>query len=360
MTNINPEQVNQARSILGNSKNILLAIPVDPSIDNVASALALYLSLSAAGKQVSIITPTEITVQFNHLIGVDKISTSFTAQNGKNLIISFPYTEGSIEKVSYNIENETFNLVIEPREGYPSVLPEMMKYNFSGGNYDTIVTIGAANIEELGQIYSNNQNLFNEKQVINIDDDIANSNFGKINLIDSKIASLSELVLGLIDQMNLPVEADIATNLLTGLTAQTNNFSSPKTTATTFETAAMLLKFGAQKTQITTPPDRSNFPQFMKQDKKQDQPNIQKNINQFGLNQNSPYLKPQPKPFISPGGFKSRFPTQPQQQAQPIRQPQPLNKNTQQNQPSTYESSKPPETPPDWLKPKIYKGSTLL
>ena len=33
----------------------------------------------------------------------------------------------------------------------------------------------------------------------------------------------------------------------------------------------------------------------MKQDKKQDQPNIQKNINQFGVNQNSPYLKPQPK-----------------------------------------------------------------
>src|SRR3989344_7658411 len=269
MINLNGEQVSQAKNLLENSNNILVVIRINPSIDKIAGALSLYLSLSAAGKQVSLVTPTEMTVQFNQLVGVDKISTSFNATSGKNLIISFPYQEGSIEKVSYNIENDTFNLVIEPRDGFPAITSEMMNYSFGNGDYDVIITLSCSNPNELGQILGKNQNLLRGKNIINIDTDNKNSLFGKINLIDSTVSSISEIILGLLDQLGLPIEPDMATNLLTGITAKTENFSSQKTTAGTFEAAAMLLKYGGRKSQFEAINPIST-PQFSRQVNKQD------------------------------------------------------------------------------------------
>ena len=364
MINLNGEQVSQAKNLLENSKNILVVIPINPSIDKIAGALSLYLSLSAAGKQVSLVTPTEMTVQFNQLVGVDKISTSFNATSGKNLIISFPYQEGSIEKVSYNIENDTFNLVIEPREGYSSILPEMMRYSFSGGNYDAVVTIGCLTLANLGQLYSNNQNLFNEKPLINIDHNSANANFGKTNLVDATQSSVSELILGLLDQIGLTIEADMATNLLIGITSETDNFSSPKTSASTFEAAASLLKLGAKKTQISSQTS-ANLPQFSSSEKKPDQITQQKAMPTFGKSQKTPFSRQQSMPQSTQFGFKPKFQSpnpQISQQSPQQRQPQQsFGPSGQQPQhPPIRESGKPPETPPDWLKPKIYKGSTLL
>ena len=362
MSNFNPEDINQAKNQLENARNILLALPANPNIDNVAGALTLYLSLSAAGKQISLISPTEMTVNYNHLIGVDKISTELNSQSGRNLIISFPYAEGSIEKVSYNIENETFNLVIEPRDGYPAILPEMMRYSFSNGNLDCIVTIGCKQPEELGQFYLSNRNLFSEKPVINIDINSNNANFGKVNLVDTTLSSVSELILNLMEQMGLTIEADMATNLLAGVTAETDNFSSAKTTASTFETAAMLLKMGAKKLHIQEKP-AVKFPQPASQNKMQDQTVMSKSYSQFGQNMRPPFGK-QPTQTQQPGFFKPRTPNnnQPQitQQTQkPFAKPG-FAQPPRQQQPSAHEISKPPETPPDWLKPKIYKGSTLL
>lgn len=364
MPNLNPEQVNLAKTQLESARNILVALPSESRTDNIAAALALYLSLSAAGKQVSLVSPTEMTVNFNHLIGVDKISTTFSATGGKNLIISFPYEEGSIEKVSYNIENNTFNLVIEPREGYPSITPEMMRYSSGNGNYDCVIAIGSANPEELGQIYSNNRNLFTEKPVINIDDDSANSNFGKINLVDPASSSISEIVLSLMDQIGLTIEADMATNLLAGLTSATDNFASVQTTAGTFENAALLLKYGAKKMPIResrpTP-----APQFTRPDYRQEI-NPQKSPSLFGKTSRTPFSRPASTPATPQSFYKPKI--QPQQrpfmrQGQGQQSPQQMQQQPLQQQlqkPSTNESGKPPETPPDWLKPKIYKGSTLL
>jgi len=353
MTNLNPEQVNQARNLLGNSKNILVSIPDSPAIDTTAAGLALYLSLSASGKQVTIVSPMQMTVEFNRLIGVDKIRNNINAQNGRNLIISFPYQEGSIEKVSYNIENDTFNLVIEPRDGFPAITSEMMNYSFGNGDYDVIITLSCSNPNELGQILGKNQNLLRGKNIINIDTDNKNSLFGKINLIDSTVSSISEIILGLLDQLGLPIEPDMATNLLTGITANTENFSSQKTTAGTFEAAAMLLKYGGRKSQFEAINPIST-PQFSRQVNKQDRFGQKGLTPTFENNRSIPFGR-QPGKF-QPGQATdiSAKPGVPQQQT-----PFPGNLPQQQH-PSLNEVSKPPETPPDWLKPKIYKGSTLL
>lgn len=325
MINSPTGQISQARSLLENAKEVLIALPAKPTFDSVAGALSLYLGLSAKGLQVTVVCPNDMTVEFSHLVGVDKVTNNISSGQGKNLVISFPYQEGSIEKVSYNIENDTFNLVIEPREGYPMVTQDAIRFGAGGGNIDLIITIGVAKLTDLDQLYNNNQGLFSEKTVVNIDTDSQNTRFGRVNVIDPNVSSISELTISLFSNFGLALNADTATNLLAGMTNGTDNFNSPQTQASTYETAAMCLRSGARKITQT----KSSF-----------QPatvSTQPVIPTF----NKPVTLSKPQQGQKQRSF--------QPQTQPI-QPQQQQKKQQPAQ----------EAPPDWLKPKIFKGSTLL
>ncbi len=325
MINSTSDQTSQARSLVEQAKDVVIALPGNPTYDSVAAALSLYLGFSSRGIGVSVICPDQMIVEFNHLIGVDKVTNSISNGQGKNLVISFPYQEGSIEKVSYNIENETFNLVIEPREGYPLVTQDAIRFSQSGGNTDLIITVGVSQLSDLNNLYSNNQDLFSQKAVLNIDTSLQNARFGRVNIVDTNISSISELVIGLLSNFGMTMNADIATNLLAGLTTGSQNFASPQTQASTYEAAAMCIRSGARKTMQTPQPVMPTFNKPIMNGKTQ-QPN--------------PRQQPQFTPQV-----RSQ-----QQQQQPTFQQAP-------QQPPKKQTN---EAPPDWLKPKIYKGSTLL
>ena len=198
----------------------------------------------------------------------------------------------------------------------------MIRYAQSGGNTDLIITIGIAKLTDLDNLYSSNQSFFTEKPLINIDNQSQNTRFGRVNIVDQNSASVSELVTSLFSRLGFNLDSDIATNLLSGITTGCQNFTSNLTSVATFESAAICLRNGARKIGVH---QRTPLPKTT-----------------------TPY-KPQPTPL-------NPFTT-------PFTGSKPLPKKTFTSQlpvtPSSRESTH-PETPPDWLKPKIYKGSTLL
>lgn len=313
--NNSSDQITAARSLIETTKEVIIALPANPTLDAVASSLSLYLGLSVRGISATVVCPTVMTVEFNQLVGVDKIGNNISNSRGKNLVISFPYQEGSIEKVSYNIESNTFNLVIEPREGYPQVTQDMIRFSANGGNIDLIITIGVDRLTDLGQVYNNAQSLFAQKPILNVGTGRENSRFGKVNVVDPNVSSISELMIDLFSNLGITLNADIASNLLAGITSETANFSTPLVQASTYEVAAMCLRNGARKINQS-----SATPQTI--------PSFQK-----------------PPPPTSRG---------PLPKTRPFGQTQPLQQSQQQPKKQTNEA------PPDWLKPKIYKGSTLL
>lgn len=304
---------------LDKSKAILILTPANPSLDSVASALSLYLSLRKQEKNVLIACPSPMTVSFNHLIGVNKVTDKL---GGRNLVISFDYLKDSIEKVSYNIENQKFNLVIEARPGFPSLDKNKVEYSYSGSEADLVFIIGALKLEHLGKLYFEEKRLFDNALTVNIDTRQNNDKFGQVNFVDEQFASCSEIISLLIQGLNLPVDQDIATNLLSGIDTNTSNFQSPRTSPASFEIAAWCLQNQAQRKKPMArapiqPPAQGAF---------------------------IPSLRP------SPG---QASPVQPQ--TAPV-QPQTIPANTfikNNNQAKT-------EPPPDWLKPKIYKGTTKV
>src|SRR3990167_5446946 len=128
---MNSSVIFQIRSLLQNAQSVLIAMGQDADDDAIAAGLSLYLILSKMRKQPTIISPADVKVGQAYLFGVDKISKQLSG--GNTLVISLPYKEGTIEKVSYNIENDKFNLVIEPRGESLTFAPEEVEYNFGKG-----------------------------------------------------------------------------------------------------------------------------------------------------------------------------------------------------------------------------------
>jgi len=339
MTNLPSDQINQVKPLIDQAQSVLIVTHSNATLDSLAASLSLYLALTARGKQVSVLCPDQIRVEFSHLVGLDKISSNpnLNEKSGKNLVISFPYEEGSIEKVSYNIENGSFNLVVEPREGYPQITPEVINYSFSGngGDNNLIITVDTPQLTSLGQIFQNNQSFFSEKPVINIDSHPQNSRYGRINLVDNSVSCTSELVASLFSMLGLTIDPDISGNLYAGIVDGTKNFTSPQTTAGTFETVALCLKSGTKKTSQNV---SQNYPS--------------------PFSPFSPPIKQQTYPMSSQKPNFGQFQKQPFMQKNPVKKP--TNPAPAFHQPEQGARNQQNEAPPDWLKPKIFKGSTLL
>lgn len=231
--------------VLSGKNSISICLPNNPTFDAVAAGTALYMGLSSLGKSVGLSCETTLNPDFG-LVHQDKAQNALIA-DGNNLVVSFPYQEGSVDKVTYNIDSDTFNLIIQPREGFNRLDPNKVNFSYTGGKPEVIVTIYAPTLNSLGKLYTAHADQFTGVDIINIDRHFTNGNFGTINVVDKKSPSMSEMVLALLNELKVNLDRDMATNLYAGIAAATNNFTSHSVSAETFESIAMLLKSGAVK-----------------------------------------------------------------------------------------------------------------
>lgn len=234
----------EVEKTLTTAQNFFVVLPMKLTLDKVAGALGLYLSLKKAGRRVSIFCPRPMPVEYSGLVGVDKVSQSL---EGKILTISFDYQKDSIEKVSYNIENHKFNLIIQSKEGVMPPSTESVEYHYSGGKAEAIMTVGARMFSDLGNLWLKDKDFFEKGKVLNLDVSARNQLFAKINLVDTEAGSISGLITLLLARFKLPLDNDIAGNLLAGLEEATNGYSLARAGAATFEAAAICLKAGGQR-----------------------------------------------------------------------------------------------------------------
>lgn len=308
----------QIKQHISNAKDILIVTHEKPTADSVGSALALRLALQSMGKNVTVACPDLMTVELSSFVGANKVQKDVSQ---KNFIVSLDYVEGSIEKVSYNIEGDKFNLVIEPREGFEPFSQEKVSYSYAGSRADIIFCIDTIHLGGLKSLYEGEKNLFASKPLVNIDHHPNNVNYGTVNIVDPKASSTAELVAGVIDDLGVSWSVDIATNILNALYEATDNFTSKSVTAGAFETAARCIKLGGRK--------------FVRQSGGQ-------------------------LPTVD-------IPTQEQKTEQPV--PQAAPQVSQPSAPDTHapapdepekkepEEAKRKDAPADWLRPKIFKSS---
>lgn len=306
----------------------VIVLPNNPSPDAVAAATSLYLALLKLGKNVTIISSTPVK---SDLVASDKIQQTLSV-GGDNLVVSFPYVDGAIDKIDYHIKGDRFNLVIAPRQGFAKLNPEQVSYSYSGGTFDFLITVDLPNLQAVGSIYTDNQAQFQGKEIINIDRHLTNAFFGTVNFVNKTSSSTSELVFKVLKEIQSEIDKDIASNLYAGIAAATNTFTSYSVNAETFETIAQLLKAGAVK---KAPPQPMQYkPQSFAPTNIPQQP---------------------PAPVVSgtttpPPIVSTKLGGNERQQIQTI--------TTVEAQES--QSKEGAQSPQDWLKPNIFKGGGLV
>lgn len=350
-----PEAVEKLKSELAKAKEILILIRDNPKLDHVASALSLYLGLKDQGYSVTVACPTPMRVEFNRLVGVNRIAATI---GNRNLVISFPYVKDSIEKVSYHVDEQSFNLVIQPKPGFPSLDSSKVRYAYSGAEAQVVFVVGAQQLEDLGVLYQAERSLFETATIVNIDAHPRNSRFAQLNLVWNGYSSCAEVVTETFERLGLKLNEDSASNLLAGLSDATQNFQGFGVKPSAFEMAAKLMQAGGKR----MPASLGRFSPFGS-----------------APASTSVGLGGPTSPFSSGFDFgETPFPTTPvvpQPQVpgtMPLPRPSPQPQNTQPRPmttpPAVSQAPKPSQAWPkrqplggdDWLKPKIYKGSTKV
>lgn len=247
---------NSLKAIITPAQSIIILLPKKPFFDQVAAALGLYLSLGKQ-KDVSVVSSSPMTVEFNRLIGVNKITQDI---GNKNLVISFSnYESSDIERVSYDIENKQFRLTVIPKPAVKAPTKDQVELSYSGITSDLVILVGGMNESHFPLLLDKQ---LENTQIIHVG--TSNISVSKTNVVSfaQSLSSTAELMALLIQQNDLPLDSDVATNLLLGIEQASSGFNSEQVTAQTFRVVADLLTSGGKR-QIHQPQplNPNDFPQ---------------------------------------------------------------------------------------------------
>lgn len=242
--------------LLPTTQNILIALPATASVDELAAGLALMLSLQQAGKEVSIVTEGVIRVGHTNLFGVGEIQSKVPEGKGGDYVITLggvaatgPDGQGSVpslEKLDYYTKGSDLHLVFKVLPGQ-KFEPTGVTPRYEGGGFGLIFILGATTLAELGGIYTANPQLFSGTHLVNIDNSQGNTRFGSTVLIDPAASSVSEMISQALSALGLPVNGDIATNILSGIFSATAGLQERNAGADTYEAVAAAIRVGGQR-----------------------------------------------------------------------------------------------------------------
>ncbi|MBU4015899.1 hypothetical protein KKF69_00285, partial [Patescibacteria group bacterium] len=260
--------VQKIKDAISNNDNIAIIVGKNPSIDEMAAALSLYLLLKE-NKKVTIVCPTQPIVELSNLVGIDKVATRLEGGEG-DLVVSFPYVEGEVEKVSYTLESGFLNIIVKASNQGLTFDEKDVKYSKGGATFSLLFVIGTPRLSDLGELI-NSDKLLNTK-IINIDNKQENEGYGDIVAVSPDFSSVSEQVADLALSLGFRMDRDIAQNLLDGINYATQNFQSPSTSPLAFEIASLLMRNGAKRESAPAPiAKQRNLGQRYSQEVKSDQ-----------------------------------------------------------------------------------------
>jgi phosphoesterase RecJ-like protein len=175
-----------ARELLAEAKHIAVVAHERPDGDAIGSLLALGQSLKLKGKQVALVISDGVPRRFQFLPGAEEV------------VAELPEAEA------------------------------------------LVVSVDVADSGRLALSSS-----LGRKPDINFDHHPTNTQFAKLNLVDESAASTTQVIYDLAERLDLPLNSEIATNLLVGLLTDTIGFRTQSVNPKVLRMAADLLEMGA-------------------------------------------------------------------------------------------------------------------
>ncbi|MFA5059454.1 MAG: bifunctional oligoribonuclease/PAP phosphatase NrnA [Candidatus Omnitrophota bacterium] len=173
--------------LIKDSRTIIVACHMNPDGDAIGSMLGLGFGLSKLGKKVEMLCPDKVPARYKTLPGAKRI---------------------------------------KQHHHQPA---------------DLAISVDCGDIDQLSRI----QDVFKKsKRIVEIDHHTYRTKFGDIQLVDTAVCSVGEIIFWILSELKIPLDKRIAECLLTSTLVETSSFSRHDVNMTTFEICSKIMRVG--------------------------------------------------------------------------------------------------------------------
>ncbi len=115
---------------------------------------------------------------------------------------------------------------------------------------DLAVIVDTGDLQRTGRVAAEHANWLSRATIANVDHHVSNPGFGAANWIDPTAAATCEMVTLMLPALGVPLDAELATALLTGIVQDTHTFAHPNATPRTLRVAADLVEAGGELSRL--------------------------------------------------------------------------------------------------------------
>ena len=233
--------IKQIAEKIEGAKNILVALPQNPNVDEVSAALGLTLMLDKLGKKATAIYSGETPAMLKFLNPEKTFSTDTNAL--QDFIISLD--KDKADHLRYKVDGDFVKVFITP---YREAISENdLEYSYGEFNVDLIIALDVADERDLDSALIEYGRIMHDAGAVNITIH-EGGKFSEMEWSNPGASSVSEMVAELGAEISPEAfEKNSATALLTGIVASTERFANEKTTPETMGVASKLMGAGADQ-----------------------------------------------------------------------------------------------------------------
>lgn len=237
-----PNLAAEVASKIASAKNVLIALSSDPSVDEMAAAIGLSLYLFKLGKRATAIYSGSTPNALEFLKPEETFEP--TVDTLQDFVIAI--NKEKADHLRYKLDGDYVKIYVTP---YRTRLSEDdLDFSYGDFNVDLVLALDVANGIDLDSALREHGRIMHDAVIINITTGNPGK-FGEIEWSDKSASSVSEMIASLLYNYGGEgqISKDEATAFLTGIVAATNRFSNARTTPATMQTAAKLMKSGANQ-----------------------------------------------------------------------------------------------------------------
>ncbi|MDO4872117.1 MAG: hypothetical protein Q4A27_01655 [bacterium] len=234
----------QIISQLKESENILIALSNNPSVDELASALALTLAINKTGKHATAVASGKMPDVLEFLNPAKTFQTSVNSL--RDFIIAL--NKEKADHLRYKLVGDHVKIFITPYK--TTITKSDLEFEQGDFNVDFVLALGVDNQENLDGALAAHGRIFHDAAVGVLSVGENPSNLSEMNWHEELASSLSEMALELIESDSIgkkSLNKAVATAILTGIISETERFSNEKTNAKVMNIASKLIMAGADQ-----------------------------------------------------------------------------------------------------------------
>lgn len=249
------------------ANNVLVTVTTNPSVDQLAAAIGITLVLNKLDKHATAVYSGETPSTLEFLQPEKTIEKN--TDSLRDFIIALD--KAKADKLRYKVEDTFVKIFITPY--HTSLSENDLEFSQGDFNVDVILALGVHRREELDQAITAHGRILHDAVTVSINNNEP-SDLGTINWFQADASSLCEMLVNLVEPLQgdkTILDEQVATSFLTGVVAETERFSNPKTTPHTMNIAATLMKAGANQQLVSSKLEVATVPKAHESAKLQSQ-----------------------------------------------------------------------------------------